>query len=86
MASAYARKQLQTNPEQALTLKVEGIPADTNMRTEQEVLSKVFLKKMPQFKHQVFLLRKASKTQTVFIQTTDLPSALKVLNMHLSRC
>lgn len=49
MAQVYARNKLKTNPETVLTLKIEGIPSDTNLRTENDILKKLLKKKIPGF-------------------------------------
>jgi hypothetical protein len=42
MAQAYAREKFEQNPEQEFSLKVEGVPADTNLRTEDDIVKRVF--------------------------------------------
>ena len=51
MAQAYARSQLKQNPEQTQTLKIEGIPSDTNLQTDQDILTRLLKKRISNFKH-----------------------------------
>lgn len=69
MAQAYARNQLKQNPETVLTLKIEGVPSDTNLRTENDILKKLLKKRIPDFQHQGMVLRPSQykPTNTVYL-------------------
>lgn len=73
MAQAYARNQLKQNPETPLILKIEGIPFDTNIRSEQDVLKKVLEKRIQNLKYEKIMLHphETKPVVTCYVQSSD---------------
>ena len=88
MASAWARDRLKLNPEVPLILKIEGIPCDTTIRNEDDVIKKLLQKRIPNFKHNKICLSFHSNKpiMTAYVQTADVTSVIKILGLHLQRC
>lgn len=59
MAQVYARNLYKQNPETVFTLKIEDVPSDTNLRTEQDILKKLLRKRIPSFAHSALVMRPA---------------------------